>query len=98
MASTGGRVSRSPVRTRASRSRYVSSDLPSASTAGRHVLVATPGFAVLASSPRTTWRTIPGNRWRTVNFAGVDAIHPSLPTDGARDRPQPRNDLNLATN
>jgi hypothetical protein len=77
------------------------SNLPSASTAGRRVLIATPGFAALGLV--TPNYTIPNGFLPltngTLNYAGVDQVtYASLPTDGnAIDRngnPIP----NVATN
>jgi hypothetical protein len=60
-------------------------NLPSSSTAGRRVLIATPGFAALGLV--TPNYTIPNGFLPlangTVNFAGVDQVtYASLPTDG----------------
>ncbi len=61
------------------------SNLPSSSTAGRRVLIATPGFAALGLV--TPDFTIPSGFLPlangTVNYAGVDQVtYASLPTDG----------------
>jgi hypothetical protein len=62
-----------------------STNLPSSSTAGRRVLIATPGFAALGLV--TPNYTIPNGfsatHQRTINYAGVDQVtYASLPTNG----------------
>ena len=72
-------------------------NLPSAITAGRHVLVATQGFAALGlvTPDYVVCRT---GSWRpmaaSVNYAGVDTILVSVAADRrrARDRSQRRDD------
>lgn len=60
-------------------------DLPSGNTAGKRVLIATPGFATVAGvAPDYTVPApflFPGGG--TINYAGVDQVsYPALPTDG----------------